>query len=371
MMTRIVAVTLSIFVAFTFAAATRAQTATTQKPGALRIVVLKGEDAVNIIQQKTAVAPVIEVRDRNNLPVAGATVTFAVGQGATFGGASTLTVVTNAAGQAVATSLTPTAAGAIQIQATALFQGQTALATIAQSNFLTAAHAAAATGSAGGASTGAAGGGGGGISATTIGIAGGVVGAAAIGLAAAGGADSSSNSSAVTPPPATNTPSSNSPPATATTSTYSGPIAMQQTYVDTWTCSTGVFSCSRVYSLNGSLSITLTRASDNSVMGIAELTDTGRLVSESGGCTVVQTGEPQPFTSRLQVTGTVPDFGFEQTTPVTEAFGSGTLRVAFRASLSAGSVSGTLTRESTFVNPSNGGCSFRSEARSSVPVTLR
>ena len=37
--------------------------------GALRIVVLEGEDAVNIIRQKTAVRPVVEVRDSNDLPV--------------------------------------------------------------------------------------------------------------------------------------------------------------------------------------------------------------------------------------------------------------------------------------------------------------
>lgn len=87
----------------------------------MRIVVVEGEDAVNISQQKTAVAPVIEVRDRNNLPVAGVAVTFSVGgQGASFGGLSTLTVTTNAAGQAAAVGLTPTAAGAIQINATAL-----------------------------------------------------------------------------------------------------------------------------------------------------------------------------------------------------------------------------------------------------------
>ena len=44
-----------------------------RKPsGALRIVVIEGEDAVNVIQQKTAVAPVVEVRDQNGLPVPGA-----------------------------------------------------------------------------------------------------------------------------------------------------------------------------------------------------------------------------------------------------------------------------------------------------------
>ena len=156
---------------------------------ALRIVVIEGEDAVNIIQQKTAVAPLIEVRDRNNLPVPGVAVTFTVGgQSASFGGVSTLTVTTNAAGQAAAVGLTPTTAGAVQINAAAVFQGQTAVATITQTNVLTAAQAAGAAGATGGASGGAGGsggasagsaaaGGGGGMSATTIGL----VSAAAVG----------------------------------------------------------------------------------------------------------------------------------------------------------------------------------------------
>src|ERR1700685_1731831 len=53
----------------------------------LRIVVLEGEDGVNIIKKKTAVKPVVEVRNRNNLPVGGAVVTFATpthGAGALF-----------------------------------------------------------------------------------------------------------------------------------------------------------------------------------------------------------------------------------------------------------------------------------------------
>jgi len=155
----------------------------------LRIVVIKGEDAVNIIQQKTAVAPVIEVRDRNNLPVPGVAVTFTIGgPGASFGGLSTLTVTTNAAGQAAAAGLTPTVAGAVQINATALVQGQALTATITQTNVLTAAQAASAAGATGGATGGSTGatsgaagaaGGGGGLSATTIGI---------VGAAVAGGA---------------------------------------------------------------------------------------------------------------------------------------------------------------------------------------
>src|SRR5262245_10809123 len=51
-----------------------------QPPG-LKIVVIEGEDAINIIQTNTAVKPVIEVRDRNDLPVAGALVLFSLGGG--------------------------------------------------------------------------------------------------------------------------------------------------------------------------------------------------------------------------------------------------------------------------------------------------
>jgi hypothetical protein len=69
----------------------------------LYIVVIDGEDAVNIVQQKTAVAPLVEIRDRNDQPVAGAVVRFAIRNGrATFGGTRNLTVVTNAAGRAAA-----------------------------------------------------------------------------------------------------------------------------------------------------------------------------------------------------------------------------------------------------------------------------
>ncbi len=117
----------------------------------LRIVVIEGEGAVNIIQQKTATAPVVEVRDRNNLPVPGVIVAFTVGGGksATFaGGAQTLTVTTNLAGRAAASALTPLSGGPMQIQVTATFQGQSAAAVISQTNVMTAAQAAAAADSA-------------------------------------------------------------------------------------------------------------------------------------------------------------------------------------------------------------------------------
>ena len=162
-----------------------------QPASALKIVVLEGEGGVNIIQQKTAVRPLIEVRDRNNVPVAGASVTFTVGgggQSAVFaGGAQTLTVTTNAAGQAAASGLNAVSSGAFQIQVQAAYQGQLATAAISQTNFATAAAAAQAGAGAGagggGTASGAAGGaagGGGGISATTIGIVGAAVGGGAL-----------------------------------------------------------------------------------------------------------------------------------------------------------------------------------------------
>ena len=174
--------------------------AASAQQGPFKIVVLAGEDSVNVIQQKTAVAPLVEVRDRNNVPVPGAMVTFAVqgGNAAAFqGGASTLTIATNAAGQAAATGFTPLSAGAVNISVQATVQGQVVSAAITQVNVLTAAEAAAAAGGAGasggagsGAGAGAGGGaaGGGGLSATTIGIVGGAVAAGAVvGTQALGG----------------------------------------------------------------------------------------------------------------------------------------------------------------------------------------
>ena len=45
----------------------------------LQIVVIAGERNVNIIGQGTAVATLVEVRDRNDLPVSGAAVLFLLG----------------------------------------------------------------------------------------------------------------------------------------------------------------------------------------------------------------------------------------------------------------------------------------------------
>ena len=163
----------------------------------LQIVVLDGEDNVNIIAQGTAVPTLVEVRDRNNLPVAGASVVFLLeGAGATAtlnAGLSQVALTTNALGQAAVT-VNPLASGAVNLTVNATFQGQAATATIVQTNFATAAQAAAAGagttgGTGGGGGTSAAGGAGGGAgggfgTGAIIGIVGAGVGAA-VGVAVA------------------------------------------------------------------------------------------------------------------------------------------------------------------------------------------
>jgi hypothetical protein len=77
------------------------------QPHSLYISILDGEGALNDIRERTAREPIVEIQDENHKPVAGALVLFAVdnpGSGspfATFNGASTLSVQTDAAGRAV------------------------------------------------------------------------------------------------------------------------------------------------------------------------------------------------------------------------------------------------------------------------------
>lgn len=162
-----------------------AQTTTVQSGNApqLKIVILAGENGVNIIKQKTAVKPVVEVRDKNDLPVAGLYVTFLApesGARVTFAhGSSTYGTVTDASGRASVHTMKPLGVGRFKINVGVGFQGQTITATISQTNYLTlAAASAAGAGAAAGAGTAAAAGG---ISGTMIGV---IAGAAAAGIAA-------------------------------------------------------------------------------------------------------------------------------------------------------------------------------------------
>jgi len=77
------------------------------QPKGLFINIIEGEGALNDIRTRTAREPIVEVDDENHKPVAGALVLFAIDNGgsgspfATFSGANTISVQTDAAGRAV------------------------------------------------------------------------------------------------------------------------------------------------------------------------------------------------------------------------------------------------------------------------------
>jgi hypothetical protein len=262
-----------------------AATQNPQQTAGLRIVAVEGEDAVNVIQQKSAVAPVVEVRDRNDQPVAGAIVRFAISRGrASFNGARTLTVTTNAAGRAIATGLTPTGSGALQISAAATFQGQTAAITIAQTNVMTAAAAGtgAGTGGAGGGATAGSGGsagvgggaaGGGGLSATTVGIVGGAVAGGALATKEVLGGGGSK---------------------TAYQGPYSGLVA------DVFFGASA--GCTRTLQHDGTVELDLDIASDGSVTGDAHIKGTMAMAQVKPGCELP--GNPQSHGDEGPVQGT-------------------------------------------------------------------
>ena len=72
-----------------------------------QLVVVRGDDAQNNIKKGRATKAVVEVRDRNNKPVAGVAVLFALPDSGPSGifvsGAQTTTVTTDSAGQAAVT----------------------------------------------------------------------------------------------------------------------------------------------------------------------------------------------------------------------------------------------------------------------------
>jgi hypothetical protein len=105
----------------------------------LEITILDGEGALNNIRQRTAREPIVEVKDKNRKPVAGALILFAIQSngpaGATFNGASTLSVTTDADGRAVAHGLTPNnKQGDFTIKVTATLGAITTFVIIHQKN---------------------------------------------------------------------------------------------------------------------------------------------------------------------------------------------------------------------------------------------
>jgi hypothetical protein len=125
-------------------AAPEAQTETLAQPQpqALEITILDGEGALNNIRQRTAREPIVQVKDRNRKPVAGVLILFAIndgpsGAGASIGGASTFSAVTDADGRAQARGFTPNRTeGKFTITVTATLGALVAMAIIHQENRL-------------------------------------------------------------------------------------------------------------------------------------------------------------------------------------------------------------------------------------------
>lgn len=274
-----------------------------QRTADLKIVVLTGEGAVNIIQPQTVVRPLVEIRDRSNLPVAGATVTFSIGgggSGAAFaGGAQTLTVTTNALGQAAASGFNAISSGALQIQVQAEYQGQLVTVVISQTNFATAAAAAKAVAGAGGGAAG----GGGGISGSQIAIVGAAVagGALAVTQVVGGGSDAK------------------------VFDTYTGLVSGQLIY----TSRSVDAVCIRTMALGGSMSMELT---DGGATGTASLQVTPTEVALTGPCSMAS---PPPLSLvGVAVTGGPTALTFTEIGRSSGAGTTGTTTVKFTGSLS-------------------------------------
>ncbi len=116
---------------------TLAQDASADSP-ALRIVVLVGDNAVNVIKKGTIIMPVVQVLDQSGKPVAGAEVTFfAPGDGASVqftDGSRSSTITTDADGKASPVGGVALNAGEFQYKITAVFRDQRATAVIHQTN---------------------------------------------------------------------------------------------------------------------------------------------------------------------------------------------------------------------------------------------
>jgi hypothetical protein len=140
----------------------------------LKILVLDGEGAINIIKLGTAREPIVQIQDENDRPVAGAMVVFTLPDHGASGifadGTKSLIVHTDTKGQAVARGLKPNQTpGQFKIRVDVSYQGATTSSAVTQSNAVAAAAAA------------------GGVSAKLIAILAIVGGAAAVGAVAATG----------------------------------------------------------------------------------------------------------------------------------------------------------------------------------------
>lgn len=118
------------------------------QPQLLQIDILDGEGALNNIRQRTAREPIVEVKDENHKPVAGALILLTVQPGdggagplfgsaasASFQGSGSISLYTDASGQAVGRGLIPNDhTGSYTIKVTAIVGAVTATAIIHQHN---------------------------------------------------------------------------------------------------------------------------------------------------------------------------------------------------------------------------------------------
>jgi len=111
-----------------------------------KIVVLEGEEGINVVKKKIAASPVVEVRDQNDLPIAGAAVVFTLpksGPGGVFAnGAKELSVVSDSVGRAAVGEMRPSGKGDFKMTVRATYKDRSVTAIISQTNFSTVASAA-------------------------------------------------------------------------------------------------------------------------------------------------------------------------------------------------------------------------------------
>jgi hypothetical protein len=105
----------------------------------IHVDVLEGDGRLINIKSRVNPAPVVQVVDDNNKPLQGALVIFFLpsqGPGGTFeNGTRNLNVTTDRNGRAVASGIVPNnQTGQYEIRASASYEGQTANATISQTN---------------------------------------------------------------------------------------------------------------------------------------------------------------------------------------------------------------------------------------------
>lgn len=310
----------------------------------LHIVVVDGEDSVNIIQQGTAVAPVVEVRDENDQPVAGAVVLFAIrrGRNARFAGnLQRVSVTTNASGRATVAGLTPTGNGPVQIDISASYRGANASTTVTQTNVATASQAAAAGGgaAAGGAAAGtagaavaagAAGAGGAGLSGIAIGaIAAGAAGAVGTAVALRSSSDSPTSPTTAAP----------------VVSNLSGPFVTSYTWSFSASPTNNGGPCTVTRALVGTSSIQLT-TTGTTVSGTLETTYSETNASQT--CAANYFIGEGPITWRTPVSGSTTQItangtGGGFTIPVTGGQVTGVGTFSFTGSVSGGVMTGTIS----------------------------